>query len=206
MALSVTFRKNNQADRSKKTEYKVYSVIGEEAFDAYSAMREYTECLRKHRFGDNDYLFPFISGSTIHLKNSSYNFILSVVKNLSLKLGLHGGRNGEFTTHSFRRGGAQYRFMHAKRKWSLSAIKWWGGWANGEDPGTLMKYLIDEYSSLESSFSDMMAPRPILHSYRADEQTDVEWSSRMNEINAIITQHKTAQKTFTDGMQFLVIV
>jgi hypothetical protein len=50
--------------------------------------------------------------------------------------GVLKGRNGKFTTHCFRRGGAQYRFMWAKRKWSLKAIKWWGGWSSSERVST----------------------------------------------------------------------
>lgn len=39
-----------------------------------------------------------------------------------------------YTTHCLRRGGAQYRFMLAPvaERWTLSQIKWWGGWTEGE--------------------------------------------------------------------------
>lgn len=39
-----------------------------------------------------------------------------------------------FTTHCFRRGGAQHRFLYAPtgQRWSLDVIQWWGGWAEGE--------------------------------------------------------------------------
>lgn len=47
--------------------------------------------------------------------------------------GVLDGRNGKFTTHCFRRGGAQYRFMWAGQKWSLKAVKWWGGWSSNEN-------------------------------------------------------------------------
>jgi hypothetical protein len=52
------------------------------------------------------------------------------------------GRNGKFTTHCFRRGGAQYRFMWAKRKWSLKAIKWWGGWSSSERVSAKLIFLL----------------------------------------------------------------
>jgi hypothetical protein len=41
---------------------------------------------------------------------------------------------GSFSTHCFRRGGAQYRFMYAPvgQRWSLAVVRWWGGWAEGE--------------------------------------------------------------------------
>lgn len=47
--------------------------------------------------------------------------------------------NKRYTTHSFRRGGAQYWFMFAPigRRWSLNQIRWWGGWAVGKHVCTL---------------------------------------------------------------------
>lgn len=38
---------------------------------------------------------------------------------------------GWFTTHTFRRGGAQYRFIYALNKWTLDARRWLGGWGEG---------------------------------------------------------------------------
>ncbi|KAF7799005.1 hypothetical protein EIP86_010235 [Pleurotus ostreatoroseus] len=65
-----------------------------------------------------------------------------------------------YTTHSFRRGGAQYRFMWCPigQRWSLSAVRWWGGWADGEHSDTLIKYLIDELNEYESSFENQLCP------------------------------------------------
>ena len=39
-----------------------------------------------------------------------------------------------FSTHCFRRGGAQYCFVHAPigEQWPLDWIRWWGGWAKNE--------------------------------------------------------------------------
>lgn len=48
-------------------------------------------------------------------------------------LGILAEHSGKFTTHGFRRRGAQYRFMWAKRKWSLKAVKWWGSWSFNEN-------------------------------------------------------------------------
>lgn len=41
---------------------------------------------------------------------------------------------GNFSTHCFRRGGAQYWFMFAPvgQRWTLAKVRWWGGWAEGE--------------------------------------------------------------------------
>ncbi|KAJ7764215.1 hypothetical protein B0H16DRAFT_1718156 [Mycena metata] len=66
------------------------------------------------------------------------------------------GRDGKFTTHCFRRGGAQYRFLWADRRWSLKVVKWWGGWSSNENVGTLMRYLLQELMAYEEGFSDIM--------------------------------------------------
>lgn len=64
------------------------------------------------------------------MNRSGIEALLDIVVERS---GVLAERNGKFTTHCFRRGGAQYRFMWAKRKWSLKAVKWWGGWSSNEN-------------------------------------------------------------------------
>ncbi|KAK7034128.1 hypothetical protein R3P38DRAFT_3496395 [Favolaschia claudopus] len=68
--------------------------------------------------------------------------------------------NGTFSTHCFRRGGAQYRFMFAPvgRRWTLRQVRWWGGWAEGEHRDTLIKYLLDELNTYEDDYSGMLLP------------------------------------------------
>ncbi|KAJ7022449.1 hypothetical protein C8F04DRAFT_971500 [Mycena alexandri] len=83
----------------------------------------------------SDYVFPAIA-STGKLKfgectsRSAFETLLETVVE---KSNVMQGRNGKFTTHCFRRGGAQYRFLWADRKWSLKAVKWWGGWSSNEN-------------------------------------------------------------------------
>jgi hypothetical protein len=57
---------------------------------------------------------------------------------------LDGRINGSFTTHCFRRGGAQHRFFLAKEKWTMQVVKWWGGWSETESIDTIIKYLLEE--------------------------------------------------------------
>ncbi|KAJ7489493.1 hypothetical protein FB451DRAFT_1167161 [Mycena latifolia] len=66
------------------------------------------------------------------------------------------GLKKSYTTHSFRRGGAQYCSMFAPlgKRWSLSIIRWWCGWASGEHVNTLMKYLLDSLQSYETGHDD----------------------------------------------------
>ncbi|KAI6035401.1 hypothetical protein F5J12DRAFT_924235 [Pisolithus orientalis] len=67
-----------------------------------------------------------------------------------------------FTTHCYRRGGAQYRFMFAPvgQRWTLARVWWWGGWAEGEHRDTLMHYLLNELNCYENDHSDALQPVP----------------------------------------------
>jgi hypothetical protein len=49
------------------------------------------------------------------------------------------GIRGSFSTHCFRRGGAQYQFMFAPvgERWTLAMVRWWGGWAENEQVSDL---------------------------------------------------------------------
>ncbi|KAJ8487334.1 hypothetical protein ONZ45_g14383 [Pleurotus djamor] len=105
-----------------------------------------------------DYIFPAIA-STGKLKFGEPMTRAGVEKLLDLvtsKSGVLKGRNGKFTTHCFRRGGAQYRFMWAETRWSLKAVKWWGGWSSSENVGTIMRYLLDELTAYEEGFTDIL--------------------------------------------------
>jgi hypothetical protein len=95
---------------------------------------EHLQLLIKRPLLKNDFIFPALS-STGDLKfgeamtRSGIEALLeSVVQKSSIMI----DRTGKFTTHCFRRGGAQYRFMWADHKWSLKAVKWWGGWSSSE--------------------------------------------------------------------------
>jgi hypothetical protein len=82
-----------------------------------------------------DFLFPTLA-STGKLKVGTSVGRSEIEKMLEFYVrgaGLLDGRCGKFTTHCFRRGGAQWCFMwRPDRKWSLKAVKWWGGWAETE--------------------------------------------------------------------------
>lgn len=64
----------------------------------------------------------------------------------------------KYTSHCFRRGGAQYRFMYANRKFPLNLVRQWGGWSQGESIGTITKYLFQEILNKETSISDLLDP------------------------------------------------
>ncbi|KAG6943893.1 hypothetical protein JG688_00017378 [Phytophthora aleatoria] len=65
-----------------------------------------------------------------------------------------------FTSHTFCRVGAQYRFVYVQpdRRWSLRMIKWWTGWGVSESTEALVQYVHDvTIQSEESALADCMA-------------------------------------------------
>lgn len=81
-----------------------------------------------------DLVFPAMS-STGQLKfgeRTTRSSVDGLMKDLFEPSGVLAGRNGKFTLHCFRRGGAQWRFMWADKLFSLKAAKWWGGWSAGD--------------------------------------------------------------------------
>ncbi|KAJ6587601.1 hypothetical protein DFH09DRAFT_1245331 [Mycena vulgaris] len=109
-------------------------------------------------FEPDDYLFPYISSNgMIHSKRPmTHDTAQDLIKEFTLAAKV----NKIFTTHCLRRGGSQYRFMYAPigKRWSLSIIRWWGGWAVGEHVDTLMRYLLDSLQSYESGHGDALYP------------------------------------------------
>ncbi|KAG6834956.1 hypothetical protein H0H93_006101, partial [Arthromyces matolae] len=110
-----------------------------------------------------DQIFPHISvNGTIYARQEmSYDSFSKLLSKFSSGAQL----DGPYTTHSYRRGGAQYRFVFAPygTRWSLNKVRWWGGWAEGENVDTLMKYLFDSLMSFETGHGDAL--HPIVNGY-----------------------------------------
>lgn len=103
----------------------------------------YLESQMQRPLQPNDYIFPSIASTGLlklgePISRSSFE---NLMESIVVGSGVLEGRHGKFTTHCFRRGGAQYRFMWAKRKWSLKAVKWWGGWSSSENVSDLINML-----------------------------------------------------------------
>ncbi|KAG6329830.1 hypothetical protein ID866_9259 [Astraeus odoratus] len=66
---------------------------------------------------------------------------------------------GSFTTHCFRRGATQYWFIHAPvgEQWSLSQVRWWGGWADNERmvQEALVAQMNAHYNELRQALGNM---------------------------------------------------
>jgi integrase len=82
----------------------------------------------------DDYIFPSFRANGLvqpHQQITSTT-VQKQINKLAEDVGIANAHR--FTTHCFRRGGAQYRFMFAPigQRWTLARIRWWGGWAVGE--------------------------------------------------------------------------
>ena len=89
----------------------------------------------------NDFIFPAMGANGIiqpgdHLSSSTIQTWLDESVAMS-RISLPPG--GRISLHCLRRGGAQYRFMYAPigERWTLDRIRWWGGWAEGEQVSQL---------------------------------------------------------------------
>ncbi|KAJ7751358.1 hypothetical protein B0H16DRAFT_1460271 [Mycena metata] len=135
---SLVFRKTNK-DPTKVQKYKVQADLTHPEIDCYThtnTWKSHMEGLLGHSLSGSDYLFPAIA-STGKLKfgectsRSAFETLLETVVEKS-------------------------NVMQGHRKWSLKAVKWWGGWSSNENVGTLMRYLLDELMAYEEGFSDIM--------------------------------------------------
>ena len=81
---------------------------------------------------DDDFIFPYIAKNGIPHPDRAISY--QTARELLNKFTTEAGLPNRYSTHCFRRGGAQYRFMYAPigQRWTLNAIRWWGGWADGE--------------------------------------------------------------------------
>ena len=119
--------------------YNVYPQPNNPAINLYTHMWNWKEFYETRLLGrklkPDDYIFPSLGVNGLvahpHIPASS-DIIQKRINEWAAAAGITGA--GHFTTHCFRCGGAQYRFMFAPmgQRWTLARIRWWGGWAIGE--------------------------------------------------------------------------
>ncbi len=128
----------------------------------------------------SDYVFPTLGASGVLQPGSPISN--DAVQEMLDRAVKGAGLSERLSTHCFRRGGAQYRFMYAPvgERWTLARIRWWGGWALGESvrlsffqvsclklnfiyhptlkKDTLIRYLLDELENTEDGHQDALCP------------------------------------------------
>jgi hypothetical protein len=104
-------------------------------------MKNWLDFLEKKLLGrllqPGDHIFPHLgANATVDPSQPvSADVIQQMIQSFTADSGIKLGSTLNFTTHCFRRGGAQYRFIFAPiaQRWNLAAMRWWGGWAEGEN-------------------------------------------------------------------------
>jgi integrase len=101
-------------------------------------MKNWLEFLKGHYnrdLGPDNFIFPSVGSNTTLQPAShiSHDIIQQWIDEFASESGIVL-KVGRLTTHCFRRGGAQDRFMAAPigSRWSLAVVRWWGGWSPGE--------------------------------------------------------------------------
>ncbi|KAF9290041.1 hypothetical protein BGZ74_000579 [Mortierella antarctica] len=157
------FRKSNPIDRSQANVYQIFPRPHEPHACCVSSVLEwiqYVELTKGQRLHADDFLFPRpAKDDSIQLKKQfTVTEVSSRLNKFAADAGLMGHRYTRLDTHCFRRGGAQYRLLHPQDPWSLTAVKWWGGWSERESTEKILDYLLNE-SQYEASFGDMLSPQ-----------------------------------------------
>jgi hypothetical protein len=126
--------------------YHVYDQPNLPAANAYHYLQvwiKFYETYHKERqapLSPDDHIFPNITSKGFIQPHIPMNHesVQKILAEFTEKSGISKLVVGNFTTHTFRRGGAQHRFMDAEHseRWSLSRVRWWGGWAEGEQVST----------------------------------------------------------------------
>lgn len=118
-------------------EYNIYDQPEKHEINMYFHLRRYLGFMElawlKRPLRKDEYIFPKIGGTNgvlYTLEPMDHEAIGKYVNEFAAAVGVQT----QYSSHCFRRGGAQYRFMYAPlgERWSLSVIRWWGGWAKGE--------------------------------------------------------------------------
>ena len=114
--------------------YDIYKQTTEE-MDMHSHLlqwKAFLETVLGRKLAPEDYLFPHIgiNGVIRTDRQMSYDSLQTMLTDFCER----SEPQKRYTTHSFRRGGAQYHFMYAPigQRWSLLNRIRWGGWAVGE--------------------------------------------------------------------------
>ncbi|KAF6755019.1 hypothetical protein DFP72DRAFT_812044 [Ephemerocybe angulata] len=192
--------------------YEIYEQPDHREIDMFTHLPRWLRYLslrlgRPLVFGD--YIFPYIAPNGVVHPNTPVSY--DTVQNLLQEFVSGAGLNKVLTTHCFRRGGAQYRFMYAPvtERWSLNAIQWWGGWAVGEGVDVLLKYLVNSLHTIENTYRSALDPdrRPLadVGSNRPCEPVSQEnilnlkacLTKKMEELNLVVSQKAEAPRAPT---------
>jgi hypothetical protein len=130
--LTLHFRTDNH--------FLIFSQPDLPACDPFHWLPLWLDFLETHHFGrplePEDYVFPAMGANGVvqPREHISHDTVQKMISDAVAGAHIPSAMGGSFSTHCFRRGGAQYRFMFAPvgKCWMLQRVRWWGGWAEGE--------------------------------------------------------------------------
>ncbi|KAJ2989682.1 hypothetical protein HDV02_004823 [Globomyces sp. JEL0801] len=101
--------------------------------------------------------------------------------------GIDNPNDSTRTTHTFRRGGCQYRFIYSPKPWRFDMCRAWGGW-EGDSVDTMMKYLLEETVSIENGFKYYLKPNYAMNrngdiNTRTETEETLTLQDQINSIN-----------------------
>ncbi|KAI9088007.1 hypothetical protein DFS34DRAFT_698683 [Phlyctochytrium arcticum] len=172
-SIELIWRRTNQNDPLKGSigrTSRMYPATKEEIhLDAFYYLKDWVEYLNNNianALQPDDYLLPQIT-------QNSKTGVSPFRRELPLTTKMIGNYLQKCITGSnlLKTVGAGYKFMYAKMRWSLKAVRWWGGWAKGESKDVIIKYLLEELGKNEDDYGDMMRPG------RAQESSRLEYFS-----------------------------
>ncbi|KAF6751254.1 hypothetical protein DFP72DRAFT_816725 [Ephemerocybe angulata] len=162
--------------------YNVYRQESTPAVDLFNRLHEWKDFYETHLLRrplePEDYMFPTMNTDNLTVSSDTpitHQAAQKLITVMATNAGLTKAET--YTTHCFRRGGAQHRFMYAPegQRWTMARIHWWGGWAEKESGLTLMRYLLDELNSYEHSHQDTLAEDLDAHVHPALGQCAPTW-------------------------------
>ncbi|KAG1781061.1 hypothetical protein EV702DRAFT_1193898 [Suillus placidus] len=150
----------------RSNRYKIYPQPDIPGCDCFFWMLLWLALLERVHYNSelepDDFVFPAISSNGIVHRGEhiSHDAVQAWIDEATTGAGIPRGVGDSFTTHTYRRGGAQWRWMFTPvgERWTLARVRWWGSWAENENRDTLIQYLLDELSTYENDHSDALCP------------------------------------------------
>jgi hypothetical protein len=120
--------------------YNIYPQSDLPHMDVYVCLKLWVDFLESKVYNQpldpNDYIFPSLgsNGRVNRGQPVSKDAVQEMLHSFAADAGIKLGLGRQFSTHCYRRGGAQYRWMMAPvgKRWSLRVVRWWGAWADSE--------------------------------------------------------------------------
>ncbi len=169
--ISLKFRKNNQFNSiSRQDTWELHDSALEPQINACAKLEAWLTLYEagtcedgvQFEFDDDQFVFPKLTTTNTHIKvhpstchPEGHILKLLAEADLAIRICVN---DEHLSTHCLRRGGAQHRFFEAREKWTLTAVRIWGGWSKTERTNTLVNYILNEYEAKEGYYGDMCSP------------------------------------------------